>query len=270
MTDGTKIKLVAMDLDGTLLDSQKRVPEGFFDMARDLHSRGIHIVIASGRQYYNILTKFGDCQDDLVFMADNGALFCIYGEIVLSRNFTSEQVERVLRAASAIPTVLPVVCCADCAYSPKCRHQSEMDDIALYYARVKHSDELFEKARRDKVIKIALHDLENSTKNILPVLSPLDGDEMCVRVSADIWLDVMPAGVDKGDGIRFLQQRLGISPDECMAFGDFDNDLGLLSACTESYAMANAVPQVKAISKYEAPSNDDDGVMKVLRRVFCK
>lgn len=267
MTDGSKIKLVAMDLDGTLLDSQKRVPEGFFEMAHELHSRGIHVVIASGRQYYNILTKFSEGQDDLIFMADNGALFCIYGEIVLSRNFTQSQVERVLDVVSTIPTALPVLCCAECAYSPNCS-QGEIDDISLYYARVKHSDELFERARRDKVIKVAVHDLENSSKNILPKLGLLDGDEMCVRVSADIWLDVMPAGVDKGDSIRFLQRRLGISPDECMAFGDFDNDLGLLGACTESYAMANAVPQVKAISKYEAPSNDDNGVMRVLRQVF--
>lgn len=267
MADPTKIKLVAMDLDGTLLDSQKRVPNGFFEMAADLHARGIHVVIASGRQYFNILALFAPIRDSLVFMADNGGYFNIYGKTVLAKPFTPEQTGRILDLAGTIPTAEPVLCCADCAYSMPCA-ESVRRDIGLYYERKEYSAEGFAKARGEGVIKIAIHDLENSTKNIWPVMRVLDGPEMCVRISGDLWLDVMPFGVDKGDGIRQLQRLLGVDRSACMAFGDFDNDIGMLEACGESYAMANAVDSVKAICRHGAPSNDDDGVMRVLREVF--
>ncbi len=265
-----KIKLVATDLDGTLLDSTGKPPSDFFEIAKKLHDQGVHFVIASGRQYYNILTIFEPGKDYLVFMADNGAFFNIYGKTVVSRHFSHEEVERIIALAATIPTAHPVLCCADCAYTRPCRKEIS-DDINKYYTRIEYSDEGFEKARKSEVIKVAIHDDTDSASHIWPIVRTLDGDNMIVRISGDVWLDVMPDGVDKGDGMRELQKILGVTPDECMAFGDFDNDLGLLQACTESYAMANAVESIKAVSKHLAPSNDDHGVTKVLKEsLLCE
>lgn len=267
MDGSSGIRLVAMDLDGTLLDSAKNVPPGFFEAAATLHARGIHVVIASGRQYANILKKFSPAKDDLVIMADNGAFFDIYGERIVSRSFEPEQVERILAAAAVVPTAHPIICCAESAYTAPCS-KSTSRDIDLYYERIEISQEGFERARAKPVIKIAIHDETDSMAHLLPTMGFLNGNGICLRISGDVWLDAMPEGVDKGDGIRRLQQLLGVAPEACMAFGDFENDLGMLEACGESYAMANAVPSVKALCRHEAPSNDDDGVMKVLRNVF--
>jgi hypothetical protein len=87
-------------------------------------------------------------------------------------------------------------------------------------------------------------------------------------VSGDVWLDVMRKGVTKGSAIRRVQEKLGISKSECMAFGDFMNDYDMMKECEESYAMENAHPELKAICKHIAPSNDDDGVMKTICEVF--
>ena len=267
MGDPSGIQLVAMDLDGTLLDSAKNVPSGFFEAAAALHTRGVHVVIASGRQYANIMKKFGPARDDLVVMADNGAFFDIYGKTIVSRSFDTSQVDRILAAAKAIPTSHAIVCCAESAYTTPCR-KAIADDINLYYERLVFSQEAFDRARKRQVLKIAVHDDTDSAAHLLPAMRFLDGNGISLRISGDRWLDVMPEGVDKGDGIRRIQEILGVPPERCMAFGDFENDLGLLGACGESYAMANAVPSVKAVCRHEAPSNDDDGVMKVLRRVF--
>ena len=62
-----------------------------------------------------------------------------------------------------------------------------------------------------------------------------------------------------------IQQKLGISPEECMAFGDYLNDCELLQAVGESYAMENAHPALKKLARYIAPGNDDNGVMRVVR-----
>ena len=65
--------------------------------------------------------------------------------------------------------------------------------------------------------------------------------------------------------IRRIQQKLGISAAECMAFGDYLNDCELLQAVDESYAMENAHPALKALARHIAPSNDENGVMRVVR-----
>lgn len=267
MSSETQIKLIAMDLDGTLLNSKKQVPPDFFEMLPKLRAKGIHVVIASGRQYYNILKLFESVKDDLVFMADNGALLNVYGKTYIQRHFEREDVERILAEAAKIPTAHSILCLADAGYTGDCS-ENVSKDVALYYERVVPGKEAFERARHGEVLKIAVHDDENSAKNLFPTMKYLDGDKINIRVSGDVWLDAMPFGVDKGDGIRDLQKILGVLPEESMAFGDFDNDLGLLSQCDESYAMANGTEALKNVAKYQAPSNDENGVMVVLHRYF--
>lgn len=88
---------------------------------------------------------------------------------------------------------------------------------------------------------------------------------LAVILSGEHWVDVMKPGVNKGCAMRGIQQKLGISPEECMAFGDYLNDCELLQAVGESYAMENAHPALKKLARYIAPGNDDNGVMRVVR-----
>ena len=78
----------------------------------------------------------------------------------------------------------------------------------------------------------------------------------------------MRPGMNKGLAIGALCDNLHITPDECMAFGDYLNDLELLQAVGESYAMENGHEALKAIAKHICPSNDEDGVCRTIRRVF--
>ena len=86
-------------------------------------------------------------------------------------------------------------------------------------------------------------------------------------LSGDSWTDILHVGITKGAGIRALQKQLNILPEECMAFGDYMNDYDMLTACDESYAMENAHPDLKKIAKHIAPSNEEEGVMQVLRQL---
>ena len=88
---------------------------------------------------------------------------------------------------------------------------------------------------------------------------------LSITLSGEHWVDVMKPGVNKGCAMRGIQQKLGISAAECMAFGDYLNDCELLQAVGESYAMENAHPALKALARHIAPSNDENGVMRVVR-----
>ena len=79
----------------------------------------------------------------------------------------------------------------------------------------------------------------------------------------------MRLGVSKGRALRQLCDTLGITTADCMAFGDYLNDIELLRTAGESYAMANAHEQLAALAKYRCPSNDEDGVCRTIRAVFC-
>lgn len=94
------------------------------------------------------------------------------------------------------------------------------------------------------------------------------GDSHKVVVSAKIWLDVMNAKASKGAAIQYLQQTMNFTPAETMTFGDYLNDLEMLQVSEHSYAVANAHEEIKKIARFSAPSNQESGVLTVLKENF--
>ncbi len=68
--------------------------------------------------------------------------------------------------------------------------------------------------------------------------------------------------------MRFLQQRLGITPDQTMVFGDYLKDVEMMTTATNPFAMANAHPQLKALASWTAPTNSANGVLRTIRTVL--
>ena len=87
-------------------------------------------------------------------------------------------------------------------------------------------------------------------------------------LSGGCWIDIANQSVNKGAAITAIQQKYGIDRAECMAFGDYLNDVELLKSCEESYCMANGHPDLKKIAKHIADSNDNNGVLKILTQLF--
>ncbi len=260
------IKLVATDLDGTLLDSRKNVPEGFFPAARELHRRGVHVLIASGRQYQNILKVMAPIRDIISICADNGGFLFHEGRRIFASRMSDAHIATTLRAVAAIPGTNPILCGADAAYARPGSELFARDFEISYDSRVVAEDAI-DRARRDLICKVAVHYDGDAAADLWPQMKVFEG-EMSVMLSGTTWVDLMEPDANKGSAIREFQRLLGLSPDECMCFGDLDNDKGMLAACTESYCVENGLDSVKAVCKHIAPSNDDDGVMRVLCERF--
>lgn len=258
-----QIKLVALDMDGTLLDSQKRLPKDFIPWVRK-HPQ-IKIVIASGRQYYTLRDDFPGIADELIFIAENGGLVYEQDKIIYSNAMSYSNVKLVLDMVKEDPTIVPIVCGAQSAYmqptEPSIEAQSD-----IYYHHMEHVKDIYTAAQKDLIVKIALYvknreaervykSLVMPNRNILPVLSGTD------------WVDIANVSVSKGAAVQSIQARFGFTPEDCMCFGDYLNDYTLIKSCTESYCMANGHADLKAIAKYQTLSNDEDGVMVVLRQL---
>ena len=263
------IKLIATDMDGTLLDSQKRMPTEALDVIRALKKLGVSFVIASGRQYAALKRDLKDLADDVVFIAENGALIMEKDQQLFIDPMHAEDIPDIIRKTRGLSGIHPVICRAGAAIVEESAPEEFIRNVKLYYDSTQVVPDLLAVSEDlHDVCKIAFYDEGDAANHEYPILRDLLSDRHAVILSGYSWVDIMKPGVDKGHAMRSLQSQRGVTPDECMAFGDYLNDLEMLQSVTESYAMDNALDSIKAAAKHIAPSNDDNGVMRVIREHF--
>ena len=126
-----------------------------------------------------------------------------------------------------------------------------------------------EAAKRDRICKIAIFDTEDAQINTYMHVKHLN-DSFKVSLSGHQWVDIMNPTVNKGEAMRLIQKKYNISYDETMAFGDYLNDYEMMQTCYYSYAMENAHEDLKAICNFNAPSNDEFGVITTIEHFLKK
>ena len=89
-------------------------------------------------------------------------------------------------------------------------------------------------------------------------------------MAGEEWVDFMDVSVDKGNALKVIQEYLGVGKAETAAFGDNDNDIGLLQAAEESYAVENARESTKAQAKHVCPSYHDKGVYQIITKLIAE
>lgn len=266
VSDSPALRLVACDLDGTLLRPGGALPDGTAEVLAALHGAGALFVPASGRSAHSVTTLF----DGLLphdgagptLIADNGACIVHRGERHAPQTLPGEVVERIVSTlrARTRPSVT-VLCAPDMAYV-EAPDGPLLDQVRGYYTALTRVEDLLDVD--DRLIKIAVADLEGIADVVDDVLAPHAARVDVVR-SGEVWADVMPRGVSKGSALTWLQCELGVGVEETAAFGDHLNDVEMLRVAGHSYAVADAQPEVAAIARHTAPSHLDDGVLTVLR-----
>jgi Cof subfamily protein (haloacid dehalogenase superfamily) len=272
------IRLIVSDMDGTLLDDARRVPEEFWPVLDALLRAGIVFVPASGRQYQTLRATFGE-RDGLVFIAENGTNVVRGGtsialepvvESIISPIVGWVRTTATAAAAAAdareVGDVGVVVCGVRAAYIER-SDEAFVANVRPYYAALEVVDDVVAASRDDTVIKLAIYDFASAERRAGPALRAL-ALEADVVVSGEHWVDVMRPGVNKGRALIRLQRELGITREQTMAFGDYLNDAEMLDAAAHSYAMANAHPGIRARARHLAPSNAESGVVSSILAAF--
>lgn len=262
------LRLVAADMDGTLLDADGRVPDRLWPLLDVMRERGIAFVPASGRQYATLFHTFERDAEGMAFIAENGTYVVYDGREVSSSRIEASFVRAVLdalRGASENGVDLGVVLCGTrCAYIER-DDEPFLVEVRKYYLEHEVVADLGD--HLDDIIKVAVYDFGDAENEVAPALAAFR-DTHQVVVSGAHWVDVMAAGVNKGTALRALQKSLGVTAEQTAAFGDYLNDVELLQAADLSYAMQNAHPEVKAVARFDAPSNADEGMITVLRHLL--
>ena len=262
------IRLIFSDMDGTLLDEHGNLPPQFGQMYARLRAHGILFAPASGRQYASLVETFAPWKDEMIFLAENGTLVMEGGRELFAVPVDPALGLRVMQTGEALTGVYSVYC------GKKQGYIHRADDVPAFRAElekyVSKSMVTEDFAAVDDVpIKMAFFDPSgHADTTILPVMEQY-ADRMQVTLSSALWVDVYAQGVSKGVAAARVQEHLGLTPDECAAFGDYGNDLELMDAVTYSFAMANAIPAVQERARYRAPSNGEHGVMAVCERILA-
>lgn len=255
------IRLVAADMDGTLLNSAKKLPENFLPVFRQLKEKGILFAAASGRQFYNIQNQFTAIQNELIFIAENGSYVVYQNQELLVQALDKGTVDRLIVIAREIPDAFIILCGKKQAYIEN-DNAGFNEHVKMYYDRCKLVDNLLE-VYDDAFLKIAICDFAGSETNSYMYFKHLE-PELEVKVSGKIWLDLSHKLANKGRAINVIQKYFDIDVNQTMVFGDYLNDLEMMNEGYYSYAMDNAHPEIKAAARFSTSSNDENGVMQIL------
>ncbi len=263
------IRLIAVDMDGTLLHDDQ-VDDSLWPLLRELDRRGIVFCPASGRQYANVHDRFAGHDGSMVFIAENGAYVVRDGVELSSAGVGLDVVADLVRTVRALGAgsggtgaadVGMVLCGKRSAYIERL-DPAFVEQADRYYLRLEQVEDLLA-VRDDEVLKVAVFDFGSAQETTAPALARFRATQQVV-VSGEHWVDVMHPGANKGVALRRVQELLGATPAQTMAFGDYLNDLELMDAADYSFAMANAHPTLLARARYVAPPNTRNGVVRTI------
>lgn len=258
------IKVIVSDMDGTLLDDEKRLPSDFFEVLDMLIERGIVFTVASGRTYSALEHLFPEpYKDKVAYICDNGACTVLGGKPVSVTPLDGDTYRELLEACRRIGYLRVVVCAENGVYHID-RGDEFSCEVGRFYKKHCAVDDLF--AVNETIYKVAVCDELGTLSHGKPALDGIFGTRLNVQASGEVWMDVMASGVSKGTALKALQERLGASRSETVVFGDYFNDVEMLRLAEHSFCMENGHEDVKKMCKHIAPDNNHGGVTECIRR----
>lgn len=259
------IKMIATDMDGTFLDSNKRFDPEFIDIFYQMKEKGIKFVVASGNQYYRLYQKFIPLSEQMYFIAENGSFIAQGATELYCNTIASDDIERTRKILLTYPELVVILCGRKGAYilNRDCQHLAEIRKYYCNYRFVENFDDV-----KDDIMKIAIYDPCDNLDEKLKVVAAQLPDKVKVVTSGNTWMDVQNKDINKGIALRFLQVIYEIEPNECAAFGDQMNDYELLQQVKYGYAMSNAVVPIKEVAYETIASNDEQGVIIKIKEIL--
>lgn len=260
------IKLIASDMDGTLLDERSQVPPETYDLIRALRDRGVRFAVSSGRRYDTLCEFFAPVMDQMDFVASNGAQVYVDGRLV----------DREVFSHAAIQRLEEVVRQFDCLHLVLFDRVSSFlfDDTEVYEREIDkdlpRACRVYETPGPEvNILKASIYcDDHDKTMDMAYALGRELADRFVFAPSGSKWIDVMQVGVTKATGIRQVMRAHGVAAEEVMAFGDAMNDYEILRMVGVPCAMGNARYAIKQICSRVIASNVEHGVQREMRRLL--
>lgn len=266
--------IIALDLDGTLTNSEKNITPRTFDALMKAQREGVRLVLASGRPTFGIAALANQLQ-----LADYGGYVLSYNggriidwceKTVIFSQVVDQKLVPILydfaeKAQLPIVTYLPEAILASKNEGEYLAEEALINGMPVVVAQ--------------NFVEEAMQIAGGSTKFLIPgepeLLIQLESEmkaalseQMEVFRSAPFFLELPPKGIDKAQSLQRLLTHLGLERESLMAFGDGFNDLSMIQFAGQGVAMANAVEEVKSIADFVTTSNEEDGIAHALEQLL--
>lgn len=288
----TMIKLIAMDMDGTLLNSENKILPETKEMLINVQQQGIRLVLASGRSYCKLM----EYAEELQMHQYGGFLLEINGLALydlqndkrtvraqmnidqvkeLFHYFRQWDVEIMAQFDDGMFDYNPPVILEEKAKYRKEHHLPDdypwtggafafLHDNRKGYPKTSYIESAEEIDREINKISVTYHP---SVIDEVSACAKRDlGNQYWVGRTTEKWLEIMLPGITKGSGLETLGEMLNIKPNEMMAFGDGENDIEMLSYVSYGIAMGNALESVKEYAMDITDDNQNNGIVKAIKK----
>lgn len=265
-------QLIAVDMDGTLLNHKKEISERNRQAIKAAKSIGKTVVIATGRpligikRYLESLEMTGDKDYVIAF---NGALVqeAKSGRLIAKKTLSLEDYKRLYEVSLDLGVHIQAL-----------SEHHVMTPVANPYTDVEANINLIETeiipvaevSETMTIVKVMFVDAPEKLDAAVERLPEWVKETYTIVRSSDIFLEFLDKSVDKGAGVAALAAELGITAEQVICVGDAGNDLAMIQYAGLGVAMANAFDEVKSAADYMTSSNEDDGVAEVIEKFMLE
>lgn len=267
------IKLIGIDLDGTLLDSNKEISPANMGAINGALEKGVLVIPATGRQLVGVPEEFYSIKGvDYALTSNGAAIWKLKPDELIYRDcFSHEQAAKILSKAREYDTFISMFC--------GCRGYYEKNSLEKFKSRLTKPvyDYLQMSRRETPCLKTMIEENNDGIEKFSMMFVNMDEREKAAEYflsfpefnlssSMPDNLEINTCTASKGQGMAFLAKRLGLDESEVMAIGDSSNDLSMIETAGLSVAMGNSEEILKEKADYVTASCDDDGVAKAIEK----
>ena len=278
------IKLIGLDLDGTVFDDKKRISERTKNAIKEAIKQGVVVIPATGRPVAGVPEEFANIEGVTYALTANGAAIyniktneCIYRDSI-STELVCEVIEKLQKYDVMVDVFIDGTGYIESDMLLKKDDYILSEGIRKYIMKTRKTvSNLVEYIRTGHYLveKITVNfKMDAETKELFykeEVMEIMEAYPQLVCVSGvPTNLEITMATAHKGNGMIKLGEFLGIKREEIMACGDSENDKEMIIACGFGVAMENATDDVKEVANYITSSNEEDGVAKVIEKFVLK
>jgi Cof subfamily protein (haloacid dehalogenase superfamily) len=262
MTEQKRIRLIALDLDGTLLNRSFELTDEVRRSVRSAQQAGINVILATGRDFNSAQPFLRELDMEHMVITSGGALIWMNGKIVLEKSFTTPQINCILE----LGTKYDVGCFLDQA------EKTWMFGNSYYVEMYKHVSkgtnlELVDKVFDPLPIKVSLIQERTVLSRLRAELTSVYPD-LNTAFPFEHVLDINQSDSSKGLALTWLATALGIEMAEVAVVGDSENDVSMFEVAGLSFAMANSPEHVQKAANHVVSGNDRNGVGQVIKIIL--
>ena len=262
-------KLIALDIDGTLVNDEKKITERTKSAIKAARERGVTVVLATGRpidgiiRYLEELDMLGE--NDYVLSYNGGLVLKTKSREVVSKTvLTGADLHYLHNLSKELGVNIHAFSEVHGLITPKNSKYTEVE-ANINGIRIAIND--YSDIEDDhSIIKVMMIDEPEVLQKAIDNLPKEVYEKYTVVRSAPFFLEFLNKKVNKGTGVELLAKHLNIKQEEIMTFGDAGNDLDMIVYAGMGVAMANAFDEVKEAANYITDSNENDGVAKAIEK----